>query len=154
MIKFLFCLVFLINFVTCAWAGYKVSAEAVLFSNSSKGVRYYGKNVHQKVLPASTVKVMTVLLALERLPLDKVVRVSSRATRVQPSKINVKPGEQYHIRDLVFAILLNSANDAAVVVAEAVAGSEKEFVKLMNKRARQLGARHTKFVNAHGLPSK
>ena len=93
------------------------------------------------------------LLYLEKLSLKKRIRVSSRATRVQPTKLYLKPGEYYKVSDLLYAILLKSANDAAVVLAEAVAGSEKNFVKLMNKRAQQLGAKHTKFANSHGLPT-
>ncbi|HSV43775.1 MAG TPA: serine hydrolase [Candidatus Bathyarchaeia archaeon] len=133
---------------------YEVSARAAIFSNSTKVVRYYGKNVHTRVLPASTVKVMTALLALERLPLKKVVRASKRASLAQPSKIGVQPGEQFYVRDLIYAILLKSANDAAVVLAEAVSGSEWEFVQLMNKRARELGCKNTHFANPNGLPTK
>ncbi|MDP8267061.1 MAG: serine hydrolase [Candidatus Aceula meridiana] len=130
-----------------------VSARAAIFSNSTKVKRLYGKNVHAKILPASTVKVMTALLVLEKLSFNKSTGVSKNATYPQPSKIYVKPGERYKIRDLLYAILLNSANDAAVVLAEAVAGTEKKFVKMMNKRARQLGCKHTRFANPHGLPS-
>jgi len=135
-------------------SGYRVSAKAAIFSNSTEVIRYYGKNVHTHVLPASTTKVMTALLVLERLPLDSVVTVSKRAGRVQPSKLYAKPGEKFKVRDLLYAILLKSANDASVALAEAVAGSEWEFVNMMNARARKLGARHTKFANSHGLPSK
>ncbi len=133
---------------------YRVSAKAVIFSNSTRVRRYYGKNVHGRVLPASTAKVMTALLVLERLPLDRVVRAGRRAARVQPSKIFVRPGETFTVRDLLYAILLRSANDAAVVLAEAVSGSEEAFVRLMNQRARRLGARDTKFANASGLPTR
>ena len=132
---------------------YTVSARAAIFSNSTKVKRLYGKNVHTKVLPASTVKVMTALLALEKFPLSKVVSVSKKATYPQPSKIHVKPGEKYKVRNLLFAILLKSANDASIVLAEAVAGTEKKFVQMMNKRARELGCKHTRFANPHGLPS-
>lgn len=130
----------------------KISARAVIFSNSTKAKRLYGKNVHARVVPASTVKVLTALLVLENLPLDKVVTVSPRALYPQPSKIHVRAGEQYDVQSLLYAILLNSANDAAIVLAEAVAGSESRFVDLMNQRARQLGCKNTKVVNAHGLP--
>ncbi len=133
---------------------YQVSARSAIFSNSTNGVRYYGKNVNTKVQPASTTKVMTALLVLKRLPLDTVVTVSKNATSPQPSKIYVKEGESYRVRDLLYALLLLSANDAAVVLAEAVSGSEENFVKEMNEYARRLGATHTRFVNTHGLPSK
>lgn len=132
----------------------QVSCKSVIFSDSTKGKRLYGKNVQAKVLPASTTKVMTALVVLERLSLDKYVGVSSMATGVEPSKIYLKPGEAYKVKDLLYAALISSANDASVVLAEAVAGSEEKFVELMNARARKLGARHTKFANANGLSVK
>ena len=136
------------------WAGHRVTAKAAIFSDSDRVIRLYGKNVHTRVLPASTTKVMTALLVLEKLSLNSYVTVSQRATVVQPTKLSLKPGEQYKVRDLLFAILIKSANDASIVLAEAVAGSEKNFVSMMNKRARELGAKHTKFSNSNGLPTK
>lgn len=133
---------------------HSVSARAAILSDSTHGKRYYGKNVNTKILPASTVKVMTALLVLEKLPLDKMVTVRKSATFVQPSKIDVKPGESYKVAELLYALLMSSANDASIVLAEAVAGSEREFVKMMNKRARQLGANNTLFANSNGLPTK
>lgn len=141
--------------ISPAWAAkkYKVSAKGVLFSNSTKAKRYYGKKVHQRIVPASTIKVMTALIVLETLPLDKVVTISHRPALVQPSMIYLKEGEQYYVRDLLYALLLKSANDAAVALAEAVSGSEAAFARKMNARAKRLGAKKTYFVNAHGLPS-
>ena len=135
-------------------AGYSISAESVIFSDSTRVKRLYGKAVHNKVLPASTTKVMTALVVLERLPLDKVITVGKNATLVQPTKLYLKPGEKFKVSELLHAILIKSANDASVVLAEAVAGSEKKFVDLMNEKAKRIGARHTKFANSHGLPSK
>jgi len=132
---------------------YSVSARSAIFSNVTTVNRYYGKNVHARVIPASTTKVMTALLVLENLSLDQEVTVSQRATYPQPSKIHVQPGERYRVRDLLYAILMSSANDASVVLAEAVAGSEEKFVQMMNARAREIGAKNTKFANAHGLPT-
>ncbi len=133
---------------------YHISAKSVIFSDSTRVKRLYGKRVHKKILPASTVKVMTALLVLENLPLNKVITVSRRATKAQPSKIYLKPGEKYRVADLLLAILMKSANDASIVLAEAVAGSEEKFVEMMNQRARELGCRSTKFANPNGLPSK
>ncbi len=130
-----------------------ISCKAVIFSDSTKIKRLYGKNVHKKILPASTTKIMTALIAMQQLPLNKYVTVNKNATRVVPTKIFLRPGEEYKVRDLIYAILIMSANDASVVLAEAVAGSEKNFVKMMNKKAKQIGARHTKFANSHGLPT-
>jgi D-alanyl-D-alanine carboxypeptidase len=131
-----------------------ITAKAVIFSDSTRKKRLYGKNVYAKILPASTLKVMTALLVLEKLSLDKVVSVSREATYPQPSKINVRLGEEYTVRSLLYAVLLKSANDASVVLAEAVAGSEDAFVDMMNKKARALGCKNTKFVNPHGLPDR
>jgi len=131
-----------------------MTCKSAILSNSTKGKRLFGKDVDRKVLPASTVKVVTALIVLERLPLDQYVTVGLAATYVQPTKLDLKPGEQYRVRDLLYAILVKSANDASVVLAEAVAGSEEKFVALMNKRAKQLGARNTKFANSNGLPTK
>lgn len=131
-----------------------ISARSAIFSNATKGIRYYGKKVHMKVLPASTAKVMTALIVLERLPLDKVVTVSRRASSAPPSKIAAQPGEKFYVRELLYALLLKSANDASIALAEAVAGSEWEFVQLMNKRAKRLGATNTRFANSSGLPTK
>jgi D-alanyl-D-alanine carboxypeptidase (penicillin-binding protein 5/6) len=132
----------------------QVTCKSVIFSDSTKVKRLYGKRVNDRVLPASTAKVMTALLVLENLGLDEYVTVSSNATKAQPTKLNLVPGEQYKVRDLLYAILLKSANDASIVLAEAVAGSHWNFVQRMNTRARQLGAKQTKFANSNGLPSK
>lgn len=133
---------------------YVVSARSAILMDSTNSKQLFGKNIHNAVLPASTVKVMTALLVLEKLPLDKIITIGNQADTVQPSKVNLKPGEHYTVEDLLYAALMMSANDAAVVLAETVAGSETGFVRLMNQRARELGAGHTKFANAHGLPTK
>ncbi len=130
-----------------------VSARSALFSNSTAGVRYYGKNPDMRVPPASTTKVMTALLVLEHLSLDQVVKVN-HPIYVQPTNINLRAGEQFTVRDLLFALLMKSANDASIVLAEAVSGSEGEFVTLMNQRARELGCRNTRFANSNGLPTR
>jgi len=131
----------------------EISCKSAIFSDSTKVKRLYGKGVHNKVLPASTTKVMTALLVMEKLPLDKYITVGKNATYAQPTKLFLKPGEKYKVRDLLYAILVKSANDASIVLAEAVAGSEDRFVKMMNSRAKKLGANHTRFANSSGLPS-
>ena len=137
-----------------ATAKYRISCKSAIFSDRTKVVRLYGKEVHKRVIPASTTKVMTALLVMEHLPLDKYITVSKRATYPEPTKLYLKAGEKFKVRDLLYAILLKSANDASVVLAEAVAGSEKKFVKMMNAKAKKIGAKHTKFANSNGLPSK
>ena len=132
---------------------YRISAQSALLSNINRGQQLFGKNMNRRVHPASTTKVMTALLVLEHLSLNAIVSVPPAAVNVQPSKIDLVSGEQYKVSDLLYALLLNSANDASVVLAQAVSGSEQAFVKLMNDRARQLGAAHTRFANSNGLPS-
>jgi serine-type D-Ala-D-Ala carboxypeptidase (penicillin-binding protein 5/6) len=135
-------------------SGFWVSARGAVLVNASTGKTLFGKNSHTRVLPASTTKVMTALVVLDKLSLDDYVTVSERATYAQPSKLHLRPGEKYKVRDLLYGILLNSANDASIVLAEAVAGSEWKFVQMMNDRAKRLGAKNTKFANSNGLPSK
>ncbi len=133
---------------------YQVTANSAILIDLDKNKRYYGKDIEQQVAPASTTKVMTAILVLEKLSLDQYVTVSQRATQVQPTRLDLIPGAQYKVRDLLYALLLKSANDVAMVLAEAVAGSEEKFVVMMNQRARKLGAAHTHFANPHGLPDR
>lgn len=129
------------------------SALSALLLDSTTNTVLFEKNSQRPIYPASTTKVMTALLVLEKLPLDSMVTVSPTAIDVQETKLNLKPGEQYRVRDLLFAILLKSANDAANVLAEAVGGTQNAFVAMMNAKAKQLGATRTCFANANGLPS-
>ena len=131
-----------------------LTANSAILWDSSSNRTLYKRDVNQRVLPASTTKVLTALIVLEKLPLDQYVTVSARATGVQPSKLDLKAGEKYIVQDLLYGLLLNSANDAAVVLAEAAAGSEAEFVNMMNKKARTIGAKSSLFANPHGLPSR
>ncbi len=137
--------------VFARWHG--VSCRAMILTDATKYRRLYSKNVNLRVVPASTVKIMTALLVLEKLPLEGYVTVSAKATGVPPSKLFLRAGERYKVKDLLYGMLLKSGNDAAIVLAEAVAGSEWQFVQMMNNRAKQLGANNTKFANASGLPA-
>jgi D-alanyl-D-alanine carboxypeptidase (penicillin-binding protein 5/6) len=130
-----------------------ISAKAALLMEVKSGRRVYAKDIGRKILPASTTKVLTAILVLEKLNLDDFVTISPKAAGVLPSKIYAEVGDKYRVRDLLYAALLNSANDAAVALAEAVAGSESQFVVMMNQRAAQIGAHTTLFANAHGLPA-
>jgi D-alanyl-D-alanine carboxypeptidase (penicillin-binding protein 5/6) len=133
--------------------GAYITARGAVLVDASSGRRLFAKNADMRILPASTTKVMTALLVLEKLSLDDEVTVSQAATLVPPSRLNLRPGEKYKVQELLYGLLLNSANDASIVLAEAVAGSEANFVDQMNARARQLGATNTHFVNSNGLPS-
>jgi D-alanyl-D-alanine carboxypeptidase (penicillin-binding protein 5/6) len=102
--------------------------------------------------PASTTKILTALLVAESLDPEAVVTVSPRAAaQREGAAVGLRAGERRPVRDLFYAMLLASANDAAVALAEASAGSVEAFVQRMNRRARELGAHHSHFVNPHGL---
>lgn len=131
---------------------YRVSAKAAFVMEMDSGRRLYEKDITRKVLPASTTKVLTAILVLEKLQLDDYVTISPRAAEALPSKIYVVAGDRYRVKDLLYAALLNSANDATVALAEAVAGSVEQFVAMMNVRAAEIGAKTTLFANPHGLP--
>ncbi len=131
-----------------------LTAKSYAVVNMSDGRILHSRLPHLKLPPASTTKVMTAILVLEYLPLEMPVTVSKRAVNISPSKAGLKAGVQYAVRDLLTATVVSSSNDAAVALAETVAGSEEEFAVLMNKKARELGMNETKFVNATGLPEK
>lgn len=107
--------------------------------------------------PASLTKLMTLSLTFAALekgtlrPNDKIT-ISKRAASMSPSKLGLKPGETITVRDAVYAVVTKSANDISVALAERVAGSESQFVKLMNLHAKNIGMNRTRFMNASGLP--
>lgn len=113
----------------------------------------YAKAPHVKHSPASTTKVMTALVVLERMSPEAVVRIPRWVSSIEPSKADLRPGEHYRVRDLVHAALISSANDAAEVLSVAAAGSRGQFAQWMNRKARRIGCRDTHFTNASGLPS-
>lgn len=127
------------------WAG----AVAVL--DWQTGELLYARNAHQPRDPASTTKVLTALIALERGDMDDLVKVSRRAARTPGSSMYIKEGEVYSLHDLLHGLLLRSGNDAAAAIAEHLSGSVEEFAKVMTQRARELGARNSRFANPHGL---
>jgi D-alanyl-D-alanine carboxypeptidase (penicillin-binding protein 5/6) len=129
------------------------SAGAALIMDAETGEVLYEKNAHVPLPMASTTKVMTGLLGVERLRPHEIIQVSVHAASMGPSKIYLKPGEQMRADDLLQAILLKSANDASAALAEKIGGSETAFAKVMTRRARELGAHNTHFENASGLPA-
>lgn len=108
------------------------------------------KNPDDPVPIASTTKIMTATVALETLPLDQVVTISSKAATTEGSQLFLRTGEQMTVKNLIYALLLNSANDAAVALAEA-GGSYDAFVAAMNDKARLLGLKHTNYRDPAGL---
>ena len=129
-----------------------IKSRSALTIDASSGEILFSKNSNWRLPPASTTKLMTAILAIENEDLSKVVTISKKASRAARSKAGFKQGDRVTIEGLLCAALLKSANDAAVALAEAVAGSEERFVPLMNEKALFIGAEDTKFINATGLP--
>ena len=129
-----------------------IRSRAAVTIDASTGEILFSKNSNRRLPPASTTKLMTAIVAIENESLSTVVRISQNASRVAPSKAGFKRGDSVPIEGLLYAALLESANDAAVALAEAIAGSEKRFVSLMNQKALAIGVRDTKFINSNGLP--
>jgi D-alanyl-D-alanine carboxypeptidase (penicillin-binding protein 5/6) len=126
------------------------AASAILVQPETGDV-VYAKNADRERPIASTTKLMTALLTLERSSLDDVVPAAPYDPLPAESVINLRAGERMTVRDLLRGLLLASANDAAVTLADHVSGSTPAFVKLMNRRARQLGLKHTHYANPVGL---
>ncbi len=132
-------------------------AKAAVLMDATTGTILFSKNEHQRLPIASVTKVMTMLLifdAIDRsqLHLTDRIRTSDYAASMGGSQIFLKPGEQMTLRDMLKGIAISSANDAAVAVGEHLAGSEANFVRLMNVRAQGLQLKDTHFINANGLP--
>ena len=136
--------------------GFTLKAKSAVLAEASTGQILYENNPHEKLYPASITKIMTELLTLEAIESGKIrftdkVSVSAHAASMGGSDIWLEPGEVMSVQDLFKAMVVNSANDAAVALGEKVAGSEPAFVNLMNQKAKALGMNDTKFVNATGL---
>lgn len=129
----------------------QITAEAGVIIDANTGLVLFDKNKDVKLEPASITKVMTALLALENLDMKKKVIIDEETPFTEGSRIYLLEGEEVTVEDLMYALLLESANDSAVAIAKEVSGSVEEFVKLMNKRAKEIGAKNTNFVNPHGL---
>ncbi len=133
-----------------------IGSKAAYIADPVSGKVFFEKNAHKKMYPASTTKLLTALLVLENCALDETATVSRRAVNLVPEgyvRANLQPGEQLSVRDLLYALLIPSANDAAFVLAEHVGGSVSGFAKLCNRRAKELGCEKLHFVNPNGIHS-
>lgn len=131
----------------------EAAGAAILFEINSETMMY-SWNPDKTMDPASLVKIMTALVALERGDLNSVATVSVNALASLPEDsdtLKLQPGEQFTLDQLLYGMMTGSANDAAVVIAEHIAGSQMGFAALMNKKAKELGCTGTFFVNAHGM---
>jgi D-alanyl-D-alanine carboxypeptidase (penicillin-binding protein 5/6) len=128
-----------------------LAAQSAALVDSYSGEFLYTKNPDAKQYPASSTKILTALIVIEAGNLDQLVTVAPEDTKVEPSSLDLKPGQQFTRRQLLFGMLLKSANDVAMCLARDNAGSVPAFAEKMDQRAAELGATNSHFVNPHGL---
>lgn len=135
---------------------YYVRAKASALIDLDAGALLYGGNIDAQIYPASLTKIMTCMIALERGNLDDILTVSESSQQdlvIGGSTANLKVGEQISLRELLYCVMVSSANEACNVVAEYISGSISGFVALMNEYATALGMTSTHYANTHGLHS-
>ncbi len=132
------------------------SAAAILYEANSDTL-IYAWNPDEKMVPASLVKIMTALIAVEKGNLqDKIIITEGQLSAIPENNrtLELQPGENVTLEQLLYCLLVGSANDASVVIAAHIAGSEENFVSMMNERAKELGCTSTNFKNSHGLTAE
>ena len=137
-------------------AALTLNCESAVLMEATTGAVLYEQNADKALPPASVTKIMTLLLVMEAidsgtLKWEDTVTCSANASKMGGSQIFLKEGEQMSVRDMVKSVVIASANDAAVALAEHIAGSEEVFVSRMNARAKELGMKNTNFENTNGL---
>ena len=138
---------------------YAPGAKSAILIDNATGKVLFEKNADEKLAPASMTKIGSMLLIMEaidngNLSLDDQVTISEEAANMGGSQVFLKAGEVYTVDALLKSVAVASGNDAVVALAEKIAGSQDEFVEMMNKRFKELGASNTNFVNAHGLDAE
>ena len=134
--------------------GPAIGAEAAILIEADTGTILYSKNIYEHLYPASITKLMTGLLAYERLSMDDMVPFSATAVysiEYGSASIGIDPGEAMTVEQSLYALFVASANEVAAGLAEKIAGSLDKFAEMMTIRARQLGCRNTHFTNSNGL---
>jgi D-alanyl-D-alanine carboxypeptidase (penicillin-binding protein 5/6) len=132
----------------------KVFAQGAEALDVATGTVLFAKNPDQILYPASATKILTALIVIEAGHLDQLVTTAPEDTRAEPSKLDLKPGEQHTRLELLYGLLLHSANDVALELARDNAGSVADFADKMNTVAARLGATSSHFTNPNGLPDK
>ena len=155
---FIFIMLLIIFAPPCfAESNLKTYCPSAILIETSTGKILYEKNANEVSYPASTTKIMTAILTVENCNLNDVATVSHNAVYSIPynyTHASLKEGEELTIEQLLYALMVPSANDAAIVLAEHISGSVEEFAKLMNKKAEELGCKNTNFVNPNGIHNK
>lgn len=128
-----------------------ILAQSAVLMDAETGRILYGKNENAVRPMASTTKIMTCILALENSSLEDTVEVSDHAASMPDVQLNIRKGETYRLRDLLYSMMLESHNDSAMAIAEHVGGSQEGFAAMMNQKARDIGCVNTHFITPNGL---
>ena len=128
-------------------------AKSAVLIDAETGRILWGKNENEPLAMASTTKIMTAILAIEEGNLNDTVVVSKNATKAPPVKMFLKEGEEIKLKELLYALMMQSSNDAAVAIAEHISGDVETFCNMMTEKAKQLGAKNTVFKTPNGLDS-
>ena len=131
-----------------------LTARSAVVMDAATGTVIYSRDMDARRYPASTTKIMTLIVALEHGNLDDVVTVSKNAAGMEGSTLWLEPGDKVPLGELLYGMMMASGNDATIAVAEHIAGSVPAFVRMMNEKAEEIGARDTHFVNPNGLPDE
>lgn len=155
---FLVCTVLLLCLSLALPAAARVPARSAVLFNMTTGKILYDQNADASIPPASLTKLMTMMLALDavrqrKISLKSWVVASRKAARTGGSSMHLRTGERIRLKNLLYGMAVVSGNDAAVAAAEKIGGNTRHFVRLMNRKARALGMRHTQFKNVNGLPA-
>lgn len=154
---FIFCILFISEIfcknVLCE-EDIQLNAKSAVLIDGMSGRVLYGKNENDRMANASTTKIMTCIVALENSDSDDVVEVSDYAASMPDVQLNIRSGEKYYMKDLLYSLMLESHNDTAVAIAEAVGGSVEGFAEMMNSKAKSIGAFDTNFVTPNGLDAE
>lgn len=129
-------------------------ARSAVLMDADTGRILFGKNDNEVMPMASTTKIMTLLVTLERADLDEIVEVSARAASMPDVQLHIREGERYRLQDLCYSLMLESHNDSAVAIAEHVGGTVEGFAAMMNQKAKHLGCYHTYFITPNGLDAE
>ena len=148
LIMIIFALVFSVNVYA---EELKVAAQGAALMDAETGRVLWERNMDSPMSVASTTKIMTAIIALESGKLDETAIVSKKAVVTPKVRLGLSSGEEYILGDLLYPLMLQSCNDSAVVIAEHIGGSVEGFAELMNEKAREIGAKNTKFVTPNGL---
>ena len=135
----------------------KIRSKAAIVIDVNSGAILYEKNIHKKIYPASTTKILTAIVAIENANPNDIIDVSQNALKGQENNgthVGLKAGEKFTMKDALYSMMLESANDSAIAIAESIGGSEEGFAKLLNEKVEELGLKDSHFVTPNGLFDK